>query len=83
MEKESLLTFSRLYILHRFNIQALGAQADVPLSEVDKMLLDQPISRETARKVLKALSLLTGQYYTFSNVKVLLIDEEGEATITS
>ena len=75
MAKEKTLTLSQLYILPLFNMQALIAQTDVPIDDIDKMLLDQPVSRESAQKVLKTLSMITGEYHTFSNVKVKLADD--------
>ena len=65
-----MIKFFDLYIQRKFHVQALVVQANVPIDVIDRMLLDQTVSRELAEQVLTALSLLTRQHYSLDNVMV-------------
>jgi hypothetical protein len=67
-------TFLELYQLHRFKAEELAHEAQVPAAIVDLMLQGLPVPRESARQVLKTLSLQTGHYYTFNTVAVTLTE---------
>ena len=65
-----MIKFSDLYIQRKFHAQGLAVQANVPIDVIDRMLLDQTVSREIAERVLTALSLRTGQNYSLDTVWV-------------
>jgi len=68
-------TFADLYTRYKFNPTTLAIQAHVWPDVVDKMLTDQPVSKDHAIKVLFALSFRVGAAYTLHNVSVVLEEE--------
>ena len=72
----SVFSFLELYELYRFTAEVLDQEAEVPAGTTDLMLQGQPVARQQAHQVLKALSLRTKHYYTVHNVSVPLLAEE-------
>jgi hypothetical protein len=69
-------TFVELYHLYHFTATTLDQEAKVPTGTTDLMLQGQPVARQWAHQVLKALSLRTKRYYTLHTVQVALLPTE-------
>jgi len=65
-------TFWELYREYRIEKWALARDAKVELEVINSMLTNEPIAREDAIKVLKAVSRWVGIRYSLEDVNVKL-----------
>lgn len=69
-------SMKELRTLHAFHPDTLAYRANVSESIVTAMLNSQPVPKAEALKVLAALSTQFNRYYTLSNVRVKLLEEQ-------